>query len=245
MTRIGGFGGASSNQVILNVYDLHDNNAILYPWGLGMYHSGVQIGREEYTFAASSGIFTHEPKVNKHPVLYFQLVVISFSFFFQNAPGATFREAVNMGTFKGTSKDIDTILSSLRSQFGGGDYHVLNKNCNAFATEFVKRLVGKDIPSYVNRMAFYGSYFSCCLPPQMSNNSPVDDASAKSPGYSVSGGSGGYSRVSTKDNSTQKSTSSTAATTPSVSFQSAPGNKLGGFYEICVFCLVSYDWLFY
>ncbi len=49
MARIGGFAGGNST-VYLNVYDLHDNNAILYPWGLGFYHSGVQIGREEYTF---------------------------------------------------------------------------------------------------------------------------------------------------------------------------------------------------
>lgn len=54
MARIGGFGGANNSQVILNVYDLNDNNAILYPWGLGMYHSGVQIGREEYTFGKNS-----------------------------------------------------------------------------------------------------------------------------------------------------------------------------------------------
>lgn len=90
MARIGGFSGGSNNQVFLNVYDLHENNDMLYPWGLGFYHSGVQIGREEYTFgkiiqwhsqcdhllthslsflslslllASSAGIFTHNPKV--------------------------------------------------------------------------------------------------------------------------------------------------------------------------------------
>jgi hypothetical protein len=52
MSKFGGFGssGSAGGQVILNVYDLNDNNAILYPWGFGMFHSGVQIGREEYTF---------------------------------------------------------------------------------------------------------------------------------------------------------------------------------------------------
>lgn len=49
MARIGGF-NTSNNKVILNVYDLHDSNDIYYPWGLGLYHSGVQIGRDEYTF---------------------------------------------------------------------------------------------------------------------------------------------------------------------------------------------------
>lgn len=49
MARIGGF-GVNGSEIYLNVYDLDDNNAILYPWGLGFYHSGVQVGREEYTF---------------------------------------------------------------------------------------------------------------------------------------------------------------------------------------------------
>ncbi|KAJ1443404.1 hypothetical protein B484DRAFT_321644 [Ochromonadaceae sp. CCMP2298] len=38
----------------------------------------------------------------------------------------------------------------------GTDYHVLNKNCNAFADEFLLRIMGRGSPGYVNRMAFYG-----------------------------------------------------------------------------------------
>lgn len=49
MAKVGGFSTGNSS-IILNVYDLHENNDIFYPWGLGFYHSGVQIGREEYTF---------------------------------------------------------------------------------------------------------------------------------------------------------------------------------------------------
>jgi len=41
---------AGSQEVFLNVYDLHENNDTFYPIGLGFYHSGVQIGRDEYTF---------------------------------------------------------------------------------------------------------------------------------------------------------------------------------------------------
>ena len=88
MSRISGFSSPFNNEVYLNVYDLNDNNEYLYHIGLGFYHTGVQIGREEYTFgkfivfvyysqfgtyitisitiaisAAGSGIFSHEPKV--------------------------------------------------------------------------------------------------------------------------------------------------------------------------------------
>lgn len=40
----------SDGKVFLNVYDLHEQNEMLYPLGLGMFHSGVQVGRLEYTF---------------------------------------------------------------------------------------------------------------------------------------------------------------------------------------------------
>jgi hypothetical protein len=43
--RLGGLHGNSSKQgqVILNVYDLNENNDSLYSFGLGMYHSGVEL----------------------------------------------------------------------------------------------------------------------------------------------------------------------------------------------------------
>lgn len=124
-----------------------------------------------------------------------------------------------MGTFKGTSKDIETIISQLRPQFQGSDYHVLNKNCNAFANAFVQRLVGKEIPGYVNRMANFGSYFSCLLPDGTANNAPVDAGGSSSAPSSYSGG-GGYTRVPT---------SSRTPSTTTNAF-SAPGKKLG---KIC------------
>jgi hypothetical protein len=40
----------SNNKVYLNIYDLHEQNEMLYPVGLGFFHSGVQVGRVEYTF---------------------------------------------------------------------------------------------------------------------------------------------------------------------------------------------------
>ena len=44
----------SGGKIMLNVYDLHENNEFMYPVGLGMYHSGVQVGREEYTFGKTT-----------------------------------------------------------------------------------------------------------------------------------------------------------------------------------------------
>lgn len=58
MARMGGFSGNNS-RVILNVYDLNESNDIYYPWGLGLYHSGVQIGRDEYTFGRGDFLYMY------------------------------------------------------------------------------------------------------------------------------------------------------------------------------------------
>lgn len=54
MARVSGM-NAQNSRVYLNVYDLveQSQNDMLYQFGLGMYHSGVHIGREEYTFGRS------------------------------------------------------------------------------------------------------------------------------------------------------------------------------------------------
>jgi hypothetical protein len=104
-------------------------------------------------------------------------------------PNAKFREAVVMGEFKGTSRDLDQILNELRPQFGGNDYNVLQRNCNCFSEALVWKLCRKQVPTYVNRMANFGSYFSCLLPPSLTGDAPVDSGSGQSTssGYTVSG----------------------------------------------------------
>lgn len=116
---------STANRVVLNIYDINENNNLLYPLGLGFYHSGVQVGGREYTFANGSGIFCHDPK---------------------DAPGAVFRESVDYGAFEGTTKQLDDILSELRSQFQGDSYHIMMKNCNSFSDALLVQIVHKNIP---------------------------------------------------------------------------------------------------
>lgn len=109
-----------------------------------------------YSLASGAGIYKHDAK---------------------SAPsGVKLRESYSMGIYKGTLTAIDKIIDDMKIDFQGNDYHVINKNCNAFADEFLKRLVSNGIPGYVNRMAYIGSYFSCFMPdslnqdPTQSNN---------------------------------------------------------------------------
>lgn len=142
--------------VILNIYDLSPANDCLYNAGLGLHHSGVEIMGSEYTFASGSGIFEMTPKQEQ---------------------GAKFRESIELGIFEGDSAKIRSVISDLRNEFSPGAYNLITKNCNHFANALVYSLIGKQIPSYVNRLANLGSFFSCLLPKKMLESAPVGDTS--------------------------------------------------------------------
>ena len=52
--------------VYINVYDLSQVNTYTYDFGVGAFHSGVEVMGTEYTFggheSSASGIFTHTPR---------------------------------------------------------------------------------------------------------------------------------------------------------------------------------------
>ena len=144
------------SKVILHVYDLNEMNESTYPFGFGAFHSGVFVFGKEYTFA-KGGVFYTNPK--------------------EVPPPAKFRESIEMGTVNMNQSDLDYLLDELRLEFKGDDYHILLRNCNHFADAFIQKLLQKDIPAYVNRLAYVGSMFSCLLPPALLDQNPVDASS--------------------------------------------------------------------
>ena len=118
MASFGRRSSSQSDRVFLNVYDLNEqSNEFLYPLGLGVYHSGVEISGVEYTFAGESGIYEMTPK---------------------HAPPAKFRESIDLGLSPG-AREISNAIEELKKSFKGTDYHVLNKNCNHFAGSTANR----------------------------------------------------------------------------------------------------------
>lgn len=64
-----------------------------------------------------------------------------------------------LGDFIGSLPDLRRILNGLRQEaFAEGAYDVVRKNCNHFCDEFAFALVGKRIPSWVNRAANIGTW---------------------------------------------------------------------------------------
>lgn len=171
MSSGGHYGGGRTRmgtKILLNVYDLSPANDYLYPIGFGLHHSGVEVSGSEYSFASGAGVFESTPR---------------------DAPGARYRETLELGVFDGGSAEFKVALADVRQHFGPDDYNLVRKNCNHFANALVWRLLGKRIPAHVNRLADMGVCCSCLLPRQMLEQAPVGDPSVgSSNGFQSFGG---------------------------------------------------------
>ena len=151
--------------VILNVYDMFWTNEYTGNMGLGVYHSGLEVYGREYAYGG-------------HP--------FNFSGIFDIAPRAAgelgdqfrFKQAIHVGNTDFRACDVEKIIEELGKEFRGDRYviglsnknqlmkmshyryHLMSRNCNHFSGALSMILVGKDIPSWVNRLA----YFSTCVP---------------------------------------------------------------------------------
>ncbi|KAK4804495.1 hypothetical protein SAY86_004312 [Trapa natans] len=138
-----------SNRTLLylNVYDLMPINNYLYWLGLGIFHSGIEAYGLEYGFGAhdypTSGVFEVEPR---------------------SCPGFVFRRSILLGSVHMSHSEFRSFMELISGKYHGDSYHLIAKNCNHFTDDVSKRLTGKHIPGWVNRLARLGSFCNCLLP---------------------------------------------------------------------------------
>ncbi|KAI4329385.1 hypothetical protein L6164_021653 [Bauhinia variegata] len=139
--------GSGSVPVYLNVYDLTPMNGYTYWFGLGVYHSGVQVHGVEYAFGAheypTTGIFEGEPK---------------------RCDGFRFRKTILIGKTDMGAEEVRGVMGELAGEYRGNAYNLITKNCNHFCNDACVRLTGNPIPKWVNRLARIGFLCNCVLP---------------------------------------------------------------------------------
>lgn len=156
--------------VVLNVYDMYWINQYTFPVGLGVFHSGVVVHGKEYAFGGHpynwSGIFEMSPK---------SVETLGDDF--------KFRETVTIGTTSLSPNEVEDLVRQMGLNYQGCSYHLIDKNCNHFTSEFCEVLCSKPIPGWVNRLATVSSYLPFllkCLPKEWISPEPY---SPSSPGY--------------------------------------------------------------
>ncbi|KAL3640820.1 hypothetical protein CASFOL_015788 [Castilleja foliolosa] len=156
--------GATKSPVYLNVYDLTPINGYVYWAGFGIFHSGIEVHGVEYAFGAhdypSSGVFEVEPR---------------------QCPGFKFRKSIFIGMTTLDATQLREFMERQAANYNGDTYHLIVKNCNHFCKDICKKLTGKRIPKWVNRLARMGSMFNCVLPEGMKINAVQHDPKNQPP----------------------------------------------------------------
>ncbi|XP_076939684.1 deSI-like protein At4g17486 [Bidens hawaiensis] len=141
-----------SNPVHLNVYDLTSMNGYAYWFGIGVYHSGVQVHGVEYAFGShehsSTGIFEGEPK---------------------QCDGFTFRKQILIGFTEKNRREVRRVMEDLAEDYKGVSYNLITKNCNHFCNDACLRLTGNSIPRWINRLSRIGALCNCIIPASLSS----------------------------------------------------------------------------
>jgi len=133
---------AETFPVWLHVYDLTDGfhlpilNSALRAAGAGLFHAGVEVHGNEFSFGMTrhcgTGIYVCEPKSNT---------------------GHSYRESILLGYTSTSRKELRKLTKEMKKEWMGPSYRLISKNCIHFSSAFSQRLGVAEVPRWVFGMA--------------------------------------------------------------------------------------------
>jgi len=185
--RVSNGGVSGGEPVILNIYDMFWTNDYTGNVGLGVYHSGVEVFGREYAYGGHpfpfSGVFDIYPR-HAHEL----------------GEQFRFKQSLHLGNTDFTSSDVEKILEELGRDYRGDRYHLMNRNCNHFSGSFSQILTGRDIPNWVNRLAYFSTcvpFLQRCLPKEWLTPHALENKLDENP--AVNGAAGGRAAIEADD----------------------------------------------
>ena len=136
--------------VYLCIYHLFWINYILQIFGLGLFHTTIEINEKEYSFGSTKedipGIFLNNAGELKH---------------------LTLKEKIYLGNTLYKKERIYKLLYLQSPYWMGRTYDPFVKNCNDFTKFFARILLNNKVyyPSYINKISKYGTLFASFYPP--------------------------------------------------------------------------------
>ena len=111
---------------------------------LVIYHSGVQVYGTEYSF------FPYNPKTGGGGIVELPEEMVQ-----NGTNNFKFQTSILLGYTDLTQEKIERYVTTLRKLgFTGDKYNLITRNCNVFSNSLTEMLIGKSIPSQLNRPAF-------------------------------------------------------------------------------------------
>lgn len=101
------------------------------------------------------------PRMRPGPV---RLVVVAVHHAIIITSTVVFRQSVLIGETTLTAEEVQSLVQTLGQTYKGNRYHLLQRNCNHFASDLSYQLCGQHAPGWVNRLANIAVMLHCLLP---------------------------------------------------------------------------------
>eukprot|EP00742_Colponemidia_sp_Colp-10_P008543 GILJ01009259.1.p1 GENE.GILJ01009259.1~~GILJ01009259.1.p1 ORF type:complete len:480 (+),score=44.07 GILJ01009259.1:58-1497(+) len=143
--------------IFLNIYDISKANGCLWFFRAGIFHCGIEIFENEYSYGGhpddTTGVVCAKPG---------------------SVSGAKFRSKMPLGYTNLEPIEVQAEIIILSKEWSGNQYDPFRRNCNHFCDRLARHLTGQGIPKYINRITKMEKLVRCCIPlVQRSNIRPI------------------------------------------------------------------------